>query len=68
MLSPSSSIDTFLTKLHTRISSPPISEISETPMAVELTLLSEGIGVTARELANVMDMEVNRFDDPDVFP
>ena len=67
MLSPSSFIDTFLTKLHTQISSPLISEISETPMAVEPTLLSEGIDVTARELANVMDMEVNRFDDPDVF-
>ena len=47
---PSSSIDASITELHTWISFPPISEISEISTAVEPTISSKGIDEAAREL------------------
>ena len=47
---PSSSVNTSITELHAWISSPPLSEISETPMAVESTISSDGIDTDARML------------------
>ena len=40
---PSSSVNTSITELCAQISSPPLSETSETPMAVESTISSDGI-------------------------
>ena len=47
---PSSSVNTSITELCTQISSPPLSEISETPMAVKSTVSSDGIDIDTRTL------------------
>ena len=47
---PSSSVNTSITELHARISSPPLSKTSETPMAVKSTISSDGIDIDARTL------------------
>ena len=46
----SSSVNTSITELRARISSPPLSETSETPTAVESTISSDGIDTDARTL------------------
>ena len=50
MIPPSSSVDTSITELYAQISSPPLSEISETPTAVESTISSDGIDTVTRTL------------------
>ena len=47
---PSSSVNTSITELHAQISSPLLSETSETPMAVESTTSSDRIDTDARML------------------
>ena len=47
---PSSSVNTSITKLRAQISSPPLSEISETPTAVESTISSDRIDIDTRTL------------------
>ena len=47
---PSSSVNTSITELRARISSPPLSKTSETPTAVESTISSDGIDTDARTL------------------
>ena len=47
---PSSSVDTSITEFCAQISSPPLSEVSETPTAVESMISSEGIDTVTRTL------------------
>ena len=47
---PSSSVNTSITELRAQISSPPLSQILETPMAVESTISSDRIDTDARTL------------------
>ena len=47
---PSSSVDTSITELCAQISSPPLSEVSETPYSIKSMISSEGIDTVARTL------------------